>query len=461
MKPALRLRALVATALSLTACAPTSTSGPAKKPAPRDAPVLESFTVRGEHGRDGATVAVYAEFTGADALEAVLYLGKQELARTPLRRERSAAFDLDEPGDYRVAVEAAGRALGSRPVTARANPCAGGRRRLEAHLVQPPRVVRGKRSFVVELPRWNANDRDDAYVVEWLHEGEKRYEGRGRLGYFEDLADRVERARSRKDLDEVCGFTFGEEYPGPKPGQQLLELPGEWEVRIHREGRESVAARFTVRPKGLAASAPASELGGKSGGSVAYLKLETVATPKEIAALLARIPTACQKRCPSMAVREVAAPGQYAVETIGKPQPYDGGCMERVPPLPHVAHWRPAGSDTPHPLPFSREELHALVRAERAPAPRWAVNEALFLGRTTVDRPDFEHDPDQSPDANWHRRKAWEAGDFQGQLAEEAQRRALAVQQMPPYQATIREHGKAAWRDDEIPAPPEGAALDE
>ena len=231
-------------------------------------------------------------------------------------------------------------------------------------------------------------------------------------------------------------------------------------MRIHREGRPSLAATFTVRAKGKPAAPAAGELAPASGREFAYLEFATTETPKEIATLLRRIPSACPKQCPTMSMKAVTAPGQYAHESIGRAQPYPG-CAERATPLPHVAHWRPAGSDIPHPMAFSREELRTLVRSVEAPAQRWAINQALFYGETQVDRPDFEYDSNLGPEANFQRRKAWENRDFAGQLGEEAQQRALAQKRMPPLQASIRKYGKAPWNEAETPSAPEGTNLDE
>jgi hypothetical protein len=357
---------------------------------------------------------------------------------------------LDGPGDYHLDIVADGRVLATRGVMARTLECAGGKKRLDAHVVRAAHVSPGQYArLFLTVPRWNPNDRDAAYFVEWVQGGKVAFEDRGRHAYFDAAANVAETTRNLEGYDAICSFTFGEDYATPE--RKDFAEGSEWEVRVHREGQPSIAATFRVQKN-------------EALGDVDFdLAFHEIPTPDSVKAIWARIPSACQRRCSAVGGSLPALPGHYRSRLVEdgiftRPQ-----CQEHVPVLPHMAHATTAGASLPIPLVFSPEELRAIVRDKQVVALRLALDRAFWDDHDDfgIDRPDFEYDPNQGPDANFQRRRAWEAQDFALQKAQEARGQARAAALAPPLARLVAQDGKAPFAGDETPAPQEAPAASE
>ncbi|MCC6523810.1 MAG: hypothetical protein IT373_14225 [Polyangiaceae bacterium] len=429
-------------------------TGPAVSPAGdgarRARPTIEQFEIRPERRPDG-TFSVVATVSHGRGHAVVLYRGEEEVHRASVRAGDYEAFlPVTEPGEYRVVIEADGAVLGAERVQAAEVPCVRATRRLELHAVRPARIRWNEGGYVVELQRWSPSDRDDAYVVQWLHEGVEAFEGRGRLALFEQIADRMEANGGTGYVDAVCAFTFGERYPAPS---SLLDRPGRWEVRIHHEGRRSIAAGFTVLPRYSESSPERHEIADTEGRRSADLDFAPIDTPADTAALLARMPSACRERCPAMATLRVGKPGTYDAAEVNDPKYRGGGCMEGTPVPGHLSHWHAPGTGDPLPLPFSREELRAMMRTPEVLELRAALNHTMDFG-AALERPDFYRDPRLGAEDNAERRSAWSDRDTALQRLEESQKRALGMKQVPALRALVEQQGSAPWTDAETPRHP-------
>jgi hypothetical protein len=192
------------------------------------------------------------------------------------------------------------------------------------------------------------------------------------------------------------------------------------------------------------------------GNDNSEVMMTRVETPAEITSALANIPSSCANLCQPVSRQKATAPGKYGSAGFG-PDVNGGACVR--PPRPaHVTHWKSAGAGLPHPLMFTPEELRASVRSGDVLLQRVAINRILFFGETNVVRGDWRYDATQSPEANWHRRKAYETRDFQGQTAEEGQRDAQARRLLPALRRAVQKDG-GSWERGEIPEPPEGSTL--
>jgi len=353
-----------------------------------------------------------------------------------------------EPGDYQLVIEDRSKTLAQRTFFARSVPCGGAR---------PKLFVREARQAILEygnlrVPRWVANDFDASFVVEWLHEGKKVFETRGRNDGYEKIAQINESTPQIENAGRFCAFDFGETYKAPTT-EELKKRPGAWEVRVHREGQASLIGHFTVVETQGAPEKGEVFPSGKDQVQVALARMDT---PADMASVLASIPSSCSRLCPVVSQQKATTPGRYASDMVNSTS--FGGACARPPKPAHLTHWKSAGANIPHPLMYTPEEFRASIRSGRALVERVAINHILYFGQTSVVRGDWTYDVNQSPEANWHARRAYEARDLQGQVTEEAQRNAQALKLVPALRKAIEENG-GPWDKSEIPAPPEGLSF--
>ena len=440
------------------ACDPFLTSTPTRAVEPvrraSGPPELRSLRVGATaQGHDRVLVTWEADVTNPGGAHAVLKLSGESVGQRPLRD--GTGLVVRQAGDYRLVIEDEnGASLGERAIMVRSVPCIGGQRRLMGATVTPAILGIGENRWIqLTIPRWDAHDRDHAYFVEWVHEGQVVFEDRGRHPSFDAIADRVESGRKPEWTSEVCGFSFGEVYDAPESG--FLTVPGAWEVRVHREGQASIAAQFTVVPQGAPARATESEASPVVGEPV-ELRFRKIETPPRVAALLARTPTACMKYCWGDNHTVPTPPGKPRRSRVSQ-DAQSAGCGDRTPPLAHAAHSTSTSGVAGLPIPvlFSSEELRAM-RSKDATYARWALNDAFYNGKTTIGRPGFAYDDNRSPVENFYAHRAWEAQDTQRQAAQESQARAGSLALVAPLRLQIQQYGAKPWTDDERPAPPEG-----
>jgi hypothetical protein len=315
----------------------------------------------------------------------------------------SATFDATA-GDYRVIVTDSGSRATS-DVMARSVPCVRGERHLVVHEIGPGTLVRVGAEPRLLVPRWHRQDQDFSFVVEWLRDGKLVYEVSGRTDPLERHLTDIEGVHGSASFDEMCAFEPVEEYTAPD-----LEH-GAWEVRVYREGAESLTASFVV----------------ESGQREVALPFVPMARPGKGAARVARVP---------------AYAGRTMIKNVTT------GEETGWPSFPgEMAHDRTGAA-----VAATAAEFRALMRDAEVYEIRKKMDE-IISGKEPIDRPDFEYDSEQSPDTNWHRRKEWEKRDSDRQFTSE---RILASRARAKYRAallaSVKRHG-GPWQPEEIPAP--------
>jgi hypothetical protein len=373
-------------------------------PSPDAEPRVSKVTVTGEPW----ILRVSATIGAGRAPIAVVQRDGKEVARGPLTwryaAEWSATFDAT-PGDYRVIVTDGG-SRATTDVMARSIPCARGERHLVVQEIGAGTLVRRGSEPELVIPRWQRQDQEFSYAVEWLRDGKLVFETTGRTDHLQQHVSAIEGMSSSTAFDEMCAYAFGERYRAPK-------LPdGAWEVRVHRDGAESITASFVV-----------------DGGDDVELRFSAMPTPRKAVALLARIPRACV--------------GAYKLRDLADgEQSYWFG-------------WEGCGvvpSGTGAAVPVTVAEYRAWMRDAGVFAIRSKMSE--MIGQYgPIARPDFEYDSEKSPDTNWNRKKAWDKVDTDRAFANE---RVLASRARAKHGAALRARVSrfgGEWRPDEIPAP--------
>jgi hypothetical protein len=374
-------------------------------PPPDAEPHVQKVTVTGEP----SILRVSATIDAGRAPIAVVQRDGKEVARGPLTSryaaEWSATFDAT-PGDYRVIVTDGGSRETS-DVMARSIPCARGERHLVVQAIGPGTLVRRGSEPALVIPRWQRQDQEYSYVVEWLRDGKLVYETRGRTDHLQKHVSAIQGMHGSTSFDHMCAYSFGEHYTAPK----LTE--GAWEARVHREGAESVTSSFVVagRERDI------------------ELQFSVMPTPRKAAALLAGIPRACT--------------GAYKLRDLAGGEQSDWYGWEGCGAVP---------SGTGMAVPVTVAEYRALMRDAEVFEIRSKMSE--MIGQYgPVARPDFEYDSEKSPDTNWHRHKAWDKVDTDRAFANE---RILASRARAKHGAALRARVSrygGDWRPDEIPAP--------
>lgn len=373
-------------------------------PSPDAKPDVRKVTVTGQ----AQVLRVSATIEAGHAPIAVVQRDGTDVARGPLTWSYSAdwiaTFDVT-PGDYRVVVTDGG-SRATADVMVRSIPCARAERHLVVQDIEPGTLVRRGAEPALVIPRWQRQDQEFSYAVEWLRDGKLVFETTGRTDHLQQHVSAIEGMYNDAVLDKMCAFEFGERYRAPKLAD------GAWEVRVHREGAESVTASFVV-----------------DGGDDIELRFSAMPTPRKAAALVARIPRACV--------------GAYKLRDLaGGEQSYWYG-------------WEGCGvvaSGTGAAVPVTVAEYRAWMRD----AGVFEIREKMaeMIGQEgPVARPDFEYDSEKSPDTNWHRKKAWDNADTGRAFANE---RITASRARAKHGAALRARVSrfgGDWRPDEIPAP--------
>jgi hypothetical protein len=252
-----------------------------------------------------------------DDLAIVIRVGDEEVGRYPIvgkfeSRPTRIKQEIELPlGDYEIELDYQGDRYAGMPFRLAEVPVWGGRRAVQLRAHPGTRI--SLREKMLWVGRWWANDgRPQAWIVEWVREGEVATvtSGREDTGIPPQASRIVAGAAAAYNDERTVNhtiWTYGEQYPVP---DVVLTQPGVWAARVVHGNAPPVAVVFNVRPGGHLA-----ELGRARSASAAWEV--SWSRPLEVRALSVTEVERLSAKLPKLSVHEPfdeLQPNQHTIE---------------------------------------------------------------------------------------------------------------------------------------------------